>query len=319
MIGVAFRVRLEVLARAVRAECRPHRREQVAAHPDTRVHRQRDRDVVGAQHPARRIALPAALLALRRDRHRAAGGRDALVGVTAQRGRVDVDGAGCGEPVLVHEPHAVIAGGSPDAGVGRHGRAEITGHLECGALGELGVARHVEGHLEPEHVVAARDATRDEVLELRLRRPLPRTSLDVPVGEDEAAGHRLERVNGCVGVLDRLQAVRPVHGGRDPGVERLDAGQQVAGVDVLRAEHLSEREVVPDEVLGEGPVGAVPAHRGLPHVPVRVDHPGHDDPPRGVDLDRPLWNVERRTNRRQSAHPRRAHQRRGAPTADRPW
>ena len=36
-------------------------------------------------------------------------------------------------------------------------------------------------------------------------------------------------------------------------------------------------EVVPDEVLGQRPVGAVAAHRGLPHVPVGVDHAGHDD------------------------------------------
>ena len=36
---------------------------------------------------------------------------------------------------------------------------------------------------------------------------------------------------------------------------------------------LAVLEVVPDEVLGQRPVGAVAAHRGLPHVPVGVDHP----------------------------------------------
>src|SRR3712207_7243883 len=46
-----------------------------------------------------------------------------------------------------------------------------------------------------------------------------------------------------LGVLDRLQAVRPVDGRGDPGVERLDGGEEVAGVDVLRAEDLSPLQV----------------------------------------------------------------------------
>ena len=44
-------------------------------------------------------------------------------------------------------------------------------------------------------------------------------------------------------------------------------------------------EVVPDEVLGQGPVGAVATHRRLPHVPVGVDHARHDDPAVRIDLE----------------------------------
>jgi hypothetical protein len=89
-------------------------------------------------------------------------------------------------------------------------------------------------------------------------------------------------------MLDGLQAVGPVDRGGDAGVEGLDGRQEVAGVDVLGAERLAVLEVVPDEVLGEGPVGAVGAHRRLPHVAMGVDHARHDDAVGGVDLDRAL-------------------------------
>ena len=89
-----------------------------------------------------------------------------------------------------------------------------------------------------------------------------------------------------------VQVVRPVDRRGDAGVERLDGRQPVAGGDVLGAELLAVLEVVPDEVLGERPVGAVAAHRGLPHVPVGVDHPGHDDAAAGVDLLRALGHVQ---------------------------
>ena len=124
----------------------------------------------------------------------------------------------------------------------------------------------------------------DEVAELRPRRPLPRPGLDVAVGEHEPARHRAQRVHRGVGVLGGLQPVRPVDRGRHAGVERLDAGEHVAGVDVLRPEGLAVLEVVPDEVLGQRPVGAVAAHRGLPHVPVGVDHARHHDAAGRVDL-----------------------------------
>ena len=102
--------------------------------------------------------------------------------------------------------------------------------------------------------------------------PLPRAGLDVAVGHDEPARDRPQRLDGRLAVLDGLQVVRPVDGRGHAGVEGLDGRQPVAGGDVLGAELLAVLEVVPDEVLGERPVGAVAAHRGLPHVPVGVDH-----------------------------------------------
>ena len=137
----------------------------------------------------------------------------------------------------------------------------------------------------------------------RVGRPLPRAGLDVAVGEHEPAGHRLQRVDGRLGVVDGLQAVRPVDGGGDAGLERLPGGQQVAGVDVLGPERLAVLEVVPDEVLGQRPVGAVAAHRGLPHVPVGVDHARHHDAAGRVDLPRALGHVEGRARPRRSGRP----------------
>ena len=132
--------------------------------------------------------------------------------------------------------------------------------------------------------------------EVLRRRPLPRALLDVPVGEHEAAGDRLQRVDGGVGVVDGLQPVRPVDGGGHARVDRLDRRQQVARGDVLRAEDLAPLEVEEDEVLGQRPVGAVAAQRGLPHVPVGVDHARHDDAVGGVDLLRALRRLEARAD-----------------------
>src|SRR3712207_7115078 len=44
--------------------------------------------------------------------------------------------------------------------------------------------------------------------------PLPGAGLDVAVGHDEPAGHRPQRVDGRLAVLDGLQVVRPVDGRR---------------------------------------------------------------------------------------------------------
>ena len=93
-------------------------------------------------------------------------------------------------------------------------------------------------------------------------------------------------------MVDALQVVRPVDRRRHPGVQGLDRGQPVARGDVLGAELLAVLEVVPDEVLGQRPVGAVAAHRGLPHVPVGVDHAGHHDAAAGVDLLGALGHVQ---------------------------
>ena len=151
---LALGVRLQVLPGPVRAERAAHRGEEVAAPPHAGVHGQRDRDVVVAQRPGRRVALAAALLALGGHRDGAAGGRDPLVRVLAERRGVHVDGLRGGEAVLVDEPDAVVVGGAPHAGVGGHRRAELAGHLERGPLREGRVAGDVEGHLEAEHVVA---------------------------------------------------------------------------------------------------------------------------------------------------------------------
>src|SRR5690606_35276702 len=43
-------------------------------------------------------------------------------------------------------------------------------------------------------------------------------------------------------------------------------------------------QVVPDEVLREGPVRTIGTHGGLPHVAMRVDHARHHDAAGGVDL-----------------------------------
>jgi hypothetical protein len=131
-----------------------------------------------------------------------------------------------------------------------------------------------------------------EAAEVGRRRPLPRRLLEVAVGEHEAAGDGLQRVDGRLRVVDRLQPVRPVDGRRHAGVERLDRRQEVARVDVLRAEDLPPLQVEEDEVLRQRPVGAVPAQRGLPHMAVRVDHAGHDDAAGGVDLERVIRHLQ---------------------------
>ena len=169
--------------------------------------------------------------------------------------------------------------------MGGHGHAHLARHLERGLLRERRVVTgDVEGDREPEHVALAVEPAHVEVAELRCGAPFPRPLLDVPVGEHEPAGHLLEGVGGGLGVLGRLQPVRPVHRGRHPGVDRLDGRQQVPRVDVLRAELLAPVQVVPDEVLREGPVGPVRPHGGLPHVPVRIDHAGHEDAAGRIDL-----------------------------------
>ena len=189
------------------------------------------------------------------------------------------------EAVLVHPPNARVQGDPVHPGMGGDRHAHLPRHLERGLLRERRVVTgDVEGDREPEHVALAVEPAHVEVAELRRGAPLPRALLDVPVGQHEPPAHLLQGVGGGVGVLGRLQPVRPVHRGRHPGVDRLDGRQQVPGVDVLRAELLAPVQVVPDEVLGQGPVGPVRPHGGLPHVPVRVDHARHDDAAGRVDL-----------------------------------
>src|SRR5262249_4504897 len=159
------------------------------------------------QLPGRRVPLTGALLALRRDGHRATGRGDAVVRVRSQRRGVHVDGSRRHETVLVHELDAVVVRRAPHAGVRRHGYVEFAGDCEGRFLRERRVARDVKRHLEAEHVIAAGDATVHEITELRARRPLPGAALDVAVRENEPTGYRLERVNGRVGVLRSLQTM----------------------------------------------------------------------------------------------------------------
>ena len=205
--------------------------------------------------------------------------------------------SGVGEAVLVDQPDAVVVRRAPDAGVRGHREAEVAGHLERRLLRERRVAGHVEGQLEAEHVAGAGTTPLEEVADGRVGGPLPRAGLDVAVGQHEPARHRLQRVDRGVGVVDRLQAVRPVDGGGDAGLQRLPRREHVAGVDVLGAERLAVLEVVPDEVLRQRPVRAVRPHRGLPHVPVGVDHPRHHDAAGRVDLPRAVGDVEARADR----------------------
>ncbi len=203
------------------------------------------------------------------------------------------------EAVLVHEPDALVGGYLPDPGVRRHRHVQVPGHLEGRLLREVRAGgRHVEGHLEAEHVgAAAREPPGDEVTELRGCRPFPWRRLDVAIGEHEPAGHLGQRVGRRLGVVDRLEVVRPVDRGRHAGVDRLHRAQQVARVDVLRPERLAPLQVVPHEVLGESPVRSVAAHRRLPHVAVGVDHAGQHDAAGGVDFRGALGHLEARADR----------------------
>ena len=175
---------------------------------------------------------------------------------------------------------------------------EFPRDLERRLLRELLVSGNVKSQLEPEHVVASGEPAADEVTELRRGRPFPRSLLDVAVREHEPARHLGQRVDGRVRVLGRLQPVRPVDGRRHARVDRLEGGEQVACIHVLRPEPLAGLQVVPDEVLRQRPVGAVAAHRGLPHVTVRVDHARHHDATGRVDLQRPLGHLQLRPDRR---------------------
>src|SRR6185312_3691925 len=198
-------------------------------------------------------------LALGRNRGETAGRGDLVVAVRGQRRRVHIGRARGHEPVVVHLVDADVAGDLPHAGVGGDLDPEVARHLERRLLREALDAGQVEGDLERQHVALAVEPARVEVAELRRGGPLPRARVYVAVGEDEPAGYRFERVRRGLGVVGGAQAVRPVHGGGHAGVDRLDRGEQVARVDVLRAEDLAPVQVVVDEVLGERPVCAVPA------------------------------------------------------------
>jgi hypothetical protein len=90
-----------------------------------------------------------------------------VIGVLGQRRGVDVDVLRRHEAVLVHQPDVVVVCRAPYAGVRGDRHAELARDLERRLLGELGVARDVERHVEAEHVAAATEPPVDEALEVR--------------------------------------------------------------------------------------------------------------------------------------------------------
>ena len=177
-----------------------------------------------------------------------------------------------------------------------YGYIEFARDFECPALGEVVAIRHVECHLESEHVAAALNAADNEIAELGFGGPLPGSLLEVAIGQHEPTGYGLQRIHGRIRVLDSLQAMRPIDRRRHAGVERFDRRQQIAGEDVLRTEDFAPLQVVPDEVLGQGPVCAVAAHDRLPHMAVRIDHARHDDSAAGVNFRCRVGDAQVRTD-----------------------
>ena len=194
--------------------------------------------------------------------------------------------------VLVHQPDAVVVGRAPHAGVGRDGTPSSRATSKAAFSGNSGSPVTSKAIWKPSMSSCVRSGARR-----RSGSPRTPTTPTGPAGgcrrRARSGRDRLERVDGGLGVVDRLQPVRPVDRGGHARLERLQRRQQVARVDVLRAED-PPLEVVEDEVLRERPVGAVAAHRRLPHVAVRVDHARHDDAVGGVDLGRFLGRLEPR-------------------------
>ena len=102
-------------------------------------------------------------------------------------------------------------------------------------------------------------------------------------------------VDSGVGVLRRVEVVRPVDQRRDAAVERLEPAEKIARVGVFGAVELAHRAVQAGEVVGERPVGADIAEERLPGVPVGVDHSGQHDAIGRVD-DLGVAGVERRSD-----------------------
>src|SRR5437764_4241341 len=203
-----------------------------------------------------------------------------------------IDGGRGHEAMLVHHADTLVFGDAPHAGVGSYRQVEVTRNLEGGLLGEGRVAGHVESNLHAQHIAAPVDAAPDEVGELGGLCPLPGSAEQVAVGEDEPAWDRFERIHRCIGVINCLQAMRPVNRGGNSGVYGLNRRQEVAGINIFGTANLAPVEVVELEVVGEGPVSAEPTERCLPHMTVRVNHTWHENTPAGVDLQRAIRRSE---------------------------
>src|SRR6266699_1977248 len=207
-----------------------------------------------------------------------------------------IDGGRGHEAMLVHHADTVVFGDAPHAGVGSYRQVEVTRTLEGGLLGEGRVAGHVEGNLHAQHIAVPVDAAPDEVGEFGGLCPLPGSAEQVAVSEDESAWNRFERIHRCIGVINCLQAMRPVNRCGDAGVYGLNRRQEVAGINIFGTENLAPVQVVELEVVREGPVGAEPTERRLPHMTVRVNHAWHENAAARVDLRRALWYDELLSN-----------------------
>src|SRR6266702_2237136 len=199
-----------------------------------------------------------------------------------------IDGGRDHEAMLVHHADTVVFGDAPHAGVGSHRQVEVTSNLEGGLFGEGRVAGHVEGNLHAQHISAPINTTPDEVGELRGLSPLPGSAKQIAVSEDKPAWNRFERIHRRIGVINRLQAMRPVNRCGDSGIYSLNRRQEVASINIFRTENLAPVQVVELEVVREGPVGTEPTECCLPHVAVRVNHAWHENAVGRVDLHRAL-------------------------------
>ena len=153
-------------------------------------------------------------------------------------------------------PSSLVAPQTPACVV--TGEPELAGHLERRPLRERRVAGDVEGQLEAEQVAGAGTAALEEVADGRVGGPLPRARPGccrrrARTGPAPPAARRPRRRRGrrVCSPCDQSTVVVT------PASSDSQADEQVAGVDVLGAERLAVLEVVPDEVLGQRPVGAV--------------------------------------------------------------
>ena len=203
-----------------------------------------------------------------------------------------IDGGRGHEAMFVHHADTVVFGDAPHTSVGCHRQVKVTRDLEGGLFGEGRVAGHVEGNLHAQHISAPVNATPDEVGELRGLCPLPGSAKQIAVSEDEPAWNRFERIHRCIGVINRLQAMRPVNRCGDSGIYGLNRRQEVAGINIFGTENLAPVQVVELEVVREGPVGAEPTERRLPQMTVCVNHARHENAASRVDLRRAIRHSE---------------------------
>ena len=111
---------------------------------------------------------------------------------------------------------------------------------------------------------------RRAVLDLGEGRRLERHRVHA-VGEGAPDPRLAQAADRLVGVIGGVEAVREVEHAGDARVERFERADVVAGVDVLGGVDAGRVDADAEEVVEQRPVGADPAHRGLPDVAVGVD------------------------------------------------